>query len=626
VYVDADAAPGGDGSSWTTAYQTMQQGIDAADAGDAQVWIAEGLYNENIIIWPGVSLYGGFTGGEFELSQRDYDSHETIIDGAQKDTVVRCSNEGCLDGFTIRNGKSFLGGGGIFLPAGTFSVENNRIINNIATGIGRSKGGGICAVSWSGKIINNYICGNSTQDHSQYSGGGIALDHCNGTIENNVVADNISNNAGGIYSYYGEPAIRFNKIEGNEYSGILVEGFVSKPVIDSNLIYNNRAYSGGGISITWESTPFIYNNVIFNNRAIDNGGGIFMNTPYTGVVAFNTIVGNTAPNGSAIYCRASKEIYSCIIENNNGLAVYNPYSSNPIKVYYCNLWNNTGGDFSSGISSYGILKADPCFIDSSMNNYHLQSTSPCINAGSSLSADMPIYDFDGQERPVFGISDIGAFEYNTSSTVAAAAKTQSDGGWAAVDGAVTFVSSSYFYVENIERTSGIRVDKANHGLTVGAKIEVAGPVKTNTNNERYIEARYVTSVGSADIQPLLMTNKAVGGGAYGYQEGVWGWVLVKDAEGKLRRVWGQARGLNTIGLLVKTSGQFKYVDASTFTINDGEGPVKCIVPTGITLDQNWEYISVIGVISCEKVGNETRSVLKVRDQADITYWKFVVGP
>ncbi|HOM73298.1 MAG TPA: hypothetical protein PLP86_13740, partial [Armatimonadota bacterium] len=70
--------------------------------------------------------------------------------------------------------------------------------------------------------------------------------------------------------------------------------------------------------------------------------------------------------------------------------------------------------------------------------------------------------------------------------------------------------------------------------------------------------------------------------------------------------------LNNIGLLVRTCGKFTYID-------DGSGiNLKCIVPDDVTLDENWTFVAVTGISSCEMVGDELHRLLLVRSQSDIT--------
>ncbi|MCP4712207.1 MAG: hypothetical protein GY869_26590, partial [Planctomycetes bacterium] len=128
-YVDADAAAGGDGKSWTTAYNDLQDGL--ADV-PAEVWVAEGTYKPDrgtgnrastFQLINNVSIYGGFDGDETTLFQRDPVNNVTILsgdldgdDGADflnnsenSYHVVTGSNTNAtavLDGFTITGGNA----------------------------------------------------------------------------------------------------------------------------------------------------------------------------------------------------------------------------------------------------------------------------------------------------------------------------------------------------------------------------------------------------------------------------------------------------------------------------------------------------------------------------------------
>ncbi|HRD80486.1 MAG TPA: hypothetical protein PLL53_06990, partial [Saprospiraceae bacterium] len=87
-YVNAAAAPGGNGASWECAFQDLQLAIAAASSGH-QIWVAEGTYkptsgtNRNISfsMKDGVGIYGGFNGTETLLSQRNWTANVTTLSG-----------------------------------------------------------------------------------------------------------------------------------------------------------------------------------------------------------------------------------------------------------------------------------------------------------------------------------------------------------------------------------------------------------------------------------------------------------------------------------------------------------------------------------------------------------------
>ena len=80
-YVDAESgASSSDGTTWASAYPDIQSAIDAAvaagasETAPAEIWVATGSYTstegEVVAMAEHVDLYGGFQGGETELSQR----------------------------------------------------------------------------------------------------------------------------------------------------------------------------------------------------------------------------------------------------------------------------------------------------------------------------------------------------------------------------------------------------------------------------------------------------------------------------------------------------------------------------------------------------------------------------
>ncbi|HEY3241806.1 MAG TPA: hypothetical protein VGM03_00515, partial [Phycisphaerae bacterium] len=162
VYVNAAAAPGGNGASWATAYNNLQTALTTAPI-PSQIWVAAGTYLPGLTPFDsfqlrnGVELYGGFSGNETSLDQRDPQDHVTIlsgdlpmgfdvchvVDGSGTDATA------VLDGFTIFRGRAlgqhvtpafacphgssgFQQGGGVYIDSGSPTIINCTFQQNIA--------------------------------------------------------------------------------------------------------------------------------------------------------------------------------------------------------------------------------------------------------------------------------------------------------------------------------------------------------------------------------------------------------------------------------------------------------------------------------------------------------------
>ncbi len=118
IYVKPDGI--GDGSSWTNACN-IDDAVVRAGATSAQIWVQKGgYYPAKMLTLPNTTkMYGGFSGTETQLSQRDSLSNATIIDAQKKyGSVVRMGTHCEINGFVIQNGNAqhdpLRNGGGVW--------------------------------------------------------------------------------------------------------------------------------------------------------------------------------------------------------------------------------------------------------------------------------------------------------------------------------------------------------------------------------------------------------------------------------------------------------------------------------------------------------------------------------
>jgi len=173
------------------------------------------------------------------------------------------------------------------------------------------------------------------------------------------------------------------------------------------------------------------------------------------------------------------------------------------------------------------------------------------------------------------------------------------------------LGSDICYVEEQDRLCGIRVQTSNT-VTTGDLVTVSGTLGTDSDGERVIASATVQSLGATTpTQPYGVVNGAVGGAAFNYNSTTWA-----GQQGITGR-----KGLNNIGLLVKTTGLVSNSDdeAKTFDIDDGSplGPVKVAVPSAVTVPADGHSVTVTGVSSCEKPSNDVLPVVRCRCVDDI---------
>jgi hypothetical protein len=333
-------------------------------------------------------------------------------------------------------------GGGCF-----YAVLTNCIFSsNLAT----NYGGG----DYGGTLNNCFISGNS----AQAAGGGACL-----AILSNCI---MTNNWAGRYGGGGASNTLNNCMVVSNISG-LDGGGVMCGVQNNCLIYGNVAASGGGGSdLGTLNNCSLFNNFVSGTYIPSAGGGGAFGSIVIGCVVSNNI--STHNGGGAV----DAVLTNCLIVDNSatgleppGGGTYDCYLNNCTVMYNTNsgvvghgatnsiIYNNTVTNFSLtyaefGINlrncctygtlpssgSYGNITNVPLFVNAG-SDFHLQSNSPCINAGNNAFVSIAT-DFDGNPRIQGGTVDMGAYEYQTPTSVISYAWLQQYG--LPSDGSVDF--------------------------------------------------------------------------------------------------------------------------------------------------------------------------------------------
>lgn len=259
-------------------------------------------------------------------------------------------------------------------------------------------------LDWDRILLQGSGAENSEFSHCtiEYGRIGLSFEQCSGKLDSSTIR---YCDRAGVTVVDGSPIISDSRIHDNNNSGISLAS--GSPRVEANLIFNND----DGI-VTDYANSNIINNIIYNNNqyGIDNRNATSAGAQAT--IINNTLDGNgilgTGPFGANINCdNSSPIIKNNIITNSNnnvgsgyGAGIRATSGGAPI-ISYNNLFGNTGGNYTvynAGTCSAGIgdISSDPQYINTSLLNYHLSDTSPCLRAATALGA--PTRDKEGNSR------------------------------------------------------------------------------------------------------------------------------------------------------------------------------------------------------------------------------------
>ena len=447
IYVNKSAPLGGDGTSWENAFQFIHDALSLTESGRGdEVWIAKGTYypdegsgitdNDTAAAFnltDAVSVYGGFSGVETNIDERNLALNKTIISGSvytnedltsipsyealpsyeglYSSVIFQCERDYTLDGLVIKNtvniGNSVIGNSNIQALA---KISNCDFLYNYFTGnlVGDHMTIGIyrnCNFAFNG--VNGFI--GLLFNHLSIQATDCVFDNNTfesiGQSEINAFTNCVfANNILGAFCIYGYV---------NVTNCVFYANFSDQPIFDN-----------GQSTVATNCT--ISENVSLSDAVINQNSNLSLRNSIIGV-------NNISASGTL-----GDSINNLIVPIHNPALTPGPDSS---VTRATNLIFNEGyvagnNDFGSGF----VISTDPLFVDTSNvkgpdniwgtadDGLRLQSTSPAIDVvgNNSLPFDTHDLDQDGDTAEVLSLDiagnlrnqgnamDLGAYEFNSS--------------------------------------------------------------------------------------------------------------------------------------------------------------------------------------------------------------------
>ena len=336
-------------------YPTIQAAVTAAAAGDT-VLVANGTYT-------------GTGNHDIDFGGKDLTVKSS---GGAANCIIDCQSAGCgfylhsgetaasrIEGFTVKNGYGNSAGGAMRFGGGSTINLNPVAANCVFTGNKADTGGAV----YGGTAINCAFTGNTSA-----RGGGMS----GGNAVNCAFTGNRAENAAGLG--YG----------GGMYTGTAT----------------NCAFTGNG--------------------AGSGGGGAFYTTALNCSFSGGGMAGGTATN--CLFTGNSADPFGALqYVTSIHCTVVGGGSVSGSTLFNCIVWNTSMdrstasySDVQGGAVGTGNINVNPLFVNASAGDYHLQTASPCIDAGTTTLPSAPTTDFAGGPRWLGSAPDMGIYESTTS--------------------------------------------------------------------------------------------------------------------------------------------------------------------------------------------------------------------
>ncbi|MEZ5966253.1 MAG: right-handed parallel beta-helix repeat-containing protein [Planctomycetota bacterium] len=474
VFVDARALGSGDGSSWANAHTDLQAAL--ARPGALEIWVAEGTYhpsaggdrNATFTLRSGIAVYGGFSGVETEVWQRNARAHPTVLSGDLNGddvtgsglywysgaagfgensyrviTAEQADASTVLDGCVVEGGYAYdttggvTAGGGLFARDSALTVRGCTFRHNFAYWYG----GAVALFGGQPTLAACTVVENMVSDGR---GGGVAL---SGTVAATLRDDQFRANTARGYVDGSGGALYIDFDAGCGVSGCRFVGNESRIFAGGRSPATGGAVFNGGTGTAFARCAFVgnlsnYGGGIFSYRGMAvsdclfDGNRVANYNGLAGSGAGLAAVGLVTPIGISV--RGCTFVHGVATDDGGGMFVSN--ITGPVTG--CVFWNNRDVDGSIGRSQCrganpryscvqnllvgppnedppdprnypGSIALDPVFVDADGpdnlagnedDDLRLTAASPCIDVAEAAVAVGPL-DVGGMPRRLDGDLD-----------------------------------------------------------------------------------------------------------------------------------------------------------------------------------------------------------------------------
>ncbi|MCP3973253.1 MAG: hypothetical protein GY720_02030, partial [bacterium] len=451
LYVDENAAPGGDGLSWATAFDDLQDAL-TLPLTDTDIWVAQGTYlpdtgtdrSAAFQLLDGVEVLGGFPtpdGGTPDpgLGDRDPDAYPTILSGD-------------LDGNDGSGAPTGNNAYHVVTSSGTDAtaiLDGFTITNGLADGVDAdSDGAGLFNVSGS-PIVRNCLFTNCVADRA---GGGVFNEETDAApvFEDCTFLSNVGVLGGAMRNRAGcSPTLKRCLFQENtsptSAGGAMNTGSQCTVTATNCAFLGNRAAKwGGAVNHGATNSTATYTNCLFSGNLADDaadveegyGGAIASRNSAVVTLINTTISGNGASHGGGGMMTSNGgniDLTNSIVWNNLAVGVTTGLSSSYLNYdagatttfSHCLVENATATDLSDATNSLDgtdpandplfVIEADPATAPTVLGDFRPMVASPALEVGDN-AANTEATDLLGNPRIIdedangTATIDLGAYE------------------------------------------------------------------------------------------------------------------------------------------------------------------------------------------------------------------------